>query len=182
MWMLYGGGDKCGGMIDFTKKGIHSILDTQEIELGYFDDQGKFVSCAALMRTEFDIWITDIVYYSENKRYFCLKRSDESCYTVSKSVMDGLIMCKKAYPWNYENECRLIVSISRQILQQIYNFGDCDTVKLNLQGMNLGKSFKRIYKSPNYPLNDNTGVLASNIDQTVDWNICKDHCRLSGGE
>ena len=42
MWMLYGGIDKLSGMIDFTKKGMHSILATNLINVGYFDGDGKF--------------------------------------------------------------------------------------------------------------------------------------------
>jgi hypothetical protein len=107
MWMLYGGIDKRGGMIDFTKKGMESILSVQSIEFGHSDNH-SFVPDKVLRADFFDLYCVDIIYYKENSTGYYIKRSEESVNNMPKSIFNQLMFCKKAYPWLYENECRLI--------------------------------------------------------------------------
>lgn len=169
MWMLYGGIYHTGAMVDFTKKGMEHILETTQIELGYFENK-VFCGKRLLKRPTFDIWMTDIVYCNEKNGY--MKRSDESCTQVSQGVFDDLGYCKKAYPWNYENECRLIVSIPQKEIPV-----NCDTVKIDLRNMKLGKSLSRAYYCPGYQGVEVEGFHKSKLDGTVEWDLREEKCK-----
>ena len=172
MWMLYGGIDKLSGMIDFTKKGMQSILGTDSINIGYFDDDGKFKAEIELKKENFDIYVTDIVYYKSNGKGYYINRSDESYNCLSNEIFESLQYCKKTYPWKYENECRLIVSVDKKFITN-----NCKIVQINLDGMDLGKSLERVYRGPNYPLKDFQNSLPSKLDNTIDWTLCDGkHC------
>lgn len=166
MWMLYGGIEKQGGMIDFTKKGLKSILSAQSIEFGYSVNR-KFVLEKELQRDSFDLFCIDVVYYKENSRGYFIKRSDESINCLSRDVFDQLKLCKKVYPWQYENECRLVCSVNKAILSKT-----CNVARINLSKLDVGKSFERIYHSPNYPSVNTKNTLPSKLDGSIDWSLC----------
>ena len=166
MWMLYGGIDKLSGMIDFTKKGMQSILDVATVSVGYFDNN-LFVSVKELMRNDFDIFITDIVYYKKKGSLYYISRCDESFPYLTEEVFEKLNACKKAYPWKYENECRLIVSIKNELIDR-----SCKIVRINLSNLDLGKSFDRVYRGPNNPLKNDENSFPSKLDNTIDWSLC----------
>ena len=166
MWMLYGGIDKLSGMIDFTKKGMQSILETSTISVGYFENNA-FVSLCELKRNDFEIFITDIIYYKKNGEFYYINRYDESFSCLSEEVFQTLNGCKKAYPWKYENECRLIVSIKNELFDK-----KCSVVRINLADLDLGKSFERVYRGPNNPLRNDEDSLPSKLDNTIDWSLC----------
>ena len=53
----------------------------------------------------------------------------------------------------------------------------CKIVQINLDGMDLGKSFERVYRGPNYPLKNFQNSLPSKLDNTIDWSLCDGkHC------
>lgn len=166
MWMLYGGIDKLSGMIDFTKKGMRSILETSTISVGYFENN-VFVSLYELKRNDFEIFITDIIYYKKNGECYYINRYDESFSSLSKKVFENLNGCKKSYPWKYENECRLIVSIKTELIDR-----ECSIARINLADLDLGKSFERVYRGPNNPLKNDENSLPSKLDNTIDWSLC----------
>ena len=165
MWMLYGGIDKKGGMIDFTQKGIKSILKAPEITVGRFADK-VFQPIKKLHREEFEIYVTDIVYYKKQNNGYFIKRSDETCHSLSEKIFSKLQNCKKSYAWQYENECRLIVKIKKELLDS-----NCEAIEIDLSNMELGKSLDHIYRSPNYPTSEIFNSNPSNIEKTVDWNL-----------
>ncbi len=167
LWMLYGGMKKEGGMIDFTKKGMNSILAIPSVEIGYFNNN-NFVKINEIAKDKFDIFITDVIYYSENSKYYYVKRGDESFKILRKSILDTHKIIKKVYPWNYENECRLVVSINKKYICE-----QCECVKINLKNIDLGKSLERIYKSPNYCSNKKyENVMDSKLATTLNWDLC----------
>ena len=170
LWMLYGGIEKRGGMMDFTKRGIKSILEVPEVEAGYFEDN-KFVPLMKLNREQFSIFMIDVLYFSKknnnNNTYF-VKRYDESVLKLPGEVFEGLSGCTKAYPWQYENECRLIVSVPKAALDT-----RCKHVRINLDGLNMGKSFERVYCSPNYVGSIPENVKKNDYKDDVDWDLCR---------
>lgn len=167
MWMLYGGINKLSGMVDFTKKGMQSILETAYLNVGYFDDNATFKTVKKLTRDEFEIYLTDVVYYSKNGKKYYINRAEESFESLSGKVFDELKSCKKTYPWKYENECRLIVSVNKEYLED-----NCDIVQIDLEKLDLGKSLERIYRGPNYPLENTQNTLPSQLDNAIDWTLC----------
>lgn len=173
MWMLYGGIDKFSGMMDFTKKGMEAILKASQVEIGYFNEDA-FFKIKTIFRDSFELYCTDVIYYGrkENGNYY-IKRADEKSAILGNDAFDKLIGCKKALPWQYENECRLICRIDRKLVGD-----ECTTVRINLTGKDLGKSFERIYHGPNYPSSDTKNTLPSNLDNSIDWSLCDEHCKL----
>lgn len=163
MWMLYGGIYHQGAMIDFTRKGMAGVLEIPEITLGSFKD-GRFCPLVTLQRPDFEVYITDIVYCDEKKRY--LKRSNESCIHVPKATLEQLGCCQKAYPWHYENECRLIVSVKKELVPD-----SCHSVLLDLQGLDLGTSLERVYYSPEYKGAEEEGFRKSPLTDTVHFDL-----------
>ena len=168
MWMLYGGNKKQGGLIDFTKKGVQSILQVSKIEAGISDKNHKFISVATIERPHFSINMTDVLYYSKKGGAYYVRRGDEVIRDLSSTIFDGLVGCTKAYPWQYENECRLIVSVPRTEISK-----ECTLIRIDLSNLDMGKSFERIYRSPNY-----VGVIPeysmeSTLEGSIDWDCCK---------
>lgn len=172
MWMLYGGIEKCSGMIDFTKKGMSSILSSESVDIGALRN-GKFESYSNIPKSSFKMYLIDVVYYKHVSNGYYIRRSEESVNKISNNVFNGLIGCKKSYPWLYENECRLIVSINKSIVPE-----ESNAVKIDLSQIDLGKSFERIYHGPNYPFKDVKNTLPSKLDNTIDWSLCDGHCRV----
>lgn len=173
MWMLYGGIKKESGMIDFTKRGIHSVLNTKAISLGCFDKNNNFIEKKVINRENFDLYCIDVIYYSENGNYYCITRSDERYNSLKQPVFDNLLGCKKAFPWRYENECRLICSIARDLLDE-----NCKCVRIDLSEMDLGKSCERVYHGPNFSLSNTENTLPSKMDNCIDWDLCDERCKL----
>lgn len=169
MWMLYGGIDNRGAMIDFTRSAIRNILRIGQITLGKFEG-GQFHAMQTVEQENFQIWITDIVYCNEKTGY--LKRSDETCANVREEIIRQLGPCKKAYPWNYENECRLIVSVKNPSVPE-----ECDTVKIDLHNVELGKSMERLYYSPTYQGKIVEGFRESRLSGTIKWDLRPNWCR-----
>ena len=173
MWMLYGGVERCGGMIDFTRDAIRSILSVNSVEVGCFksiNGESKFICNITLPKEEFDIFITDIIYYEYDKKYngkYRIIRPNEKTEYADIEVIDGLSFCKKAMPWDYEKESRLIVSVDKYYLNDC-----CDTIRIRLDDLDLGNSFRRIYHGPNYPGDDTMYTLQSELGDTVEWSLC----------
>lgn len=176
MWMLYGGINNMGGMIDFTRKGMHNILEIETVNVGKLDESKGFISLFELGKNQFEIYMTDVIYYKQNDKSYYIKRADESVKNLSSDIFDSLDVCKKSYPWQYENECRLIVKIRREFLDE-----DVTHIKIDLSQMDLGKSFERIYRNPNYPTIDSDDTLPSKLTGTINWSLCdKEKCVYKG--
>lgn len=169
MWMLYGGIYHKGVMIDFTKKAMGGILKVPKVELGYFED-GVFHSQKTIERPKFEIWLTDIVYSNEKTRY--LKRSDENCYGVSPQVFAGLGYCKKSYPWSYESECRLMVSVNKNEVPE-----KCTDIRIDLSTVDMGKTLQRVYMCPSYEGKKLKGFKESALGNTVTWELLDEECQ-----
>lgn len=168
MWMLYSGIDRRGGMIEFTRKEMNSILDVEKIEVGAFNNE-NFESYITLNKDQFQIYLTDIIYYYEEEKGKCkIRRHDEVADGVSKDVLQDMNGSKKSDPWKYENECRLIVSIDKKVL----NNKKCDTVQIDLENMDLGKPLGKVYKGPCCTSNDQRLSL-SQLYGKVEWNLCE---------
>lgn len=140
-----------GAMIPFSSEMLKDIVKNNEIiEFGHFD-MNSFESIGKTK--DFQIEICDIIYYSKNKDsndIYDIKRADDTA-KCSKEIIDDLSYIKKYYPWNYENECRLIVKIKKEIVNQRVN-----SIRLALPD-NVIKKMKE--KCVSSPLCENDGEL-----------------------
>ena len=116
MWVVYSkkkdGQFVRGAMIPFSKNMINNIVNhnKNEIEYGSFID-GEFKTKGKTK--DFRLEICDVIYYDQNSKdnsLYDIKRGDSKT-ECKKEFIDSLPYVKKYYPWNYENECRLIVKI-----------------------------------------------------------------------
>ena len=168
MWMLYSGND--GYMIDYDSKTIKDILNTDTIEIGNFID-GVFVANKKFKSGLFDISIFDIVYYDSSNYHdgmtenVYVKRSNEINKEFPKEKLDNLTFQKKTLPWSYENECRIVVSIKKALLQNVIG----DTVAIPFSNKHIDELKKRIYASPNSRENN---YKESCLKNKINWDLC----------
>lgn len=168
MWMLYSGNDGC--MIDYSKDIINQILKTDTIELGMFENE-EFKQLKILNSNEFNILILDVIYYADSKKgninEYYVKRSDEVNGNFQKSLVDNLSFQKKTLPWSYENECRIIVTIKKELL---------DNFQINTVAIKFPEEYKesllyRVYDSPN---SIKCNYQESALKRKINWNLCSD--------
>ena len=163
MWRIYGNHVHSGAMIDFTRKGMNNILQIQTVEVGYFaENNAGFRGMITLNRPDFEIDLVDVVYYNPKTGY--VKRSDEGCRLKDRSILEHLGVCKKYYPWNYENECRLIVTVKKELLPE-----KCSAVKLDISGVSWGKTTDRMYLCPEHKGAVPNGFKPSELQGSVNF-------------
>lgn len=168
MWMLYS--RNLGCMIDYSSDVIRSILKTKTVKLGFFEND-VFNETEVLSDDKFRVSISDVIYYGKSKKggedTYYVRRSGESYDQCRKDAVDSLSFYKKTLPWYYENECRIVVSISRKLLRN----SKCDTVAIEFPEEYLDKLRERVYDSPN----NKKGIYKpSALKNSIDWNLCKD--------
>lgn len=170
MWMLYGGMKKEGVMIDLQRSDIKQLLETRKINLGWWEN-GVFKQAATLGEEEFSIEISDVVYYSDSLD--AIKRSDTRCDCTNGRLIKALGWRRKVYPWCYENECRLVVTVDKQRIEN----SQIDTVQISVDDM-LEKleKLQRIYRAPN---SMSTQHQVSRLSTQIDWDLCKSGCLLN---
>lgn len=173
MWMLYGGMAKDGAMIDIGKRCVNKMLDKSVIKLGKFKNDNFYPLCE-IIPDDYSIELIDMVYVgnSDAENVYTVKRSDERIDSVDLSVIENIDYYKKAYAWNYENECRLIVTIPQAKVP-----AGASHVKLPILDKVADELSKRIYHAPNY-----MGEIlynSSTLNSMIDWDLCK-KCHPSG--
>lgn len=167
MWMLYSRNDGC--MIDFDNDTIKEILNISEVSLGYFCND-EFVEEKTLKQNEFQIAIYDIVYYSDNEKCegYYVKRSDETNKNFSQKIINELKYQKKSIEWSYENECRIVVTVNKENIQ---NTTTMNTVKIHIPEKNIDKITYRTYDSPNVTTKR---FENSKMKSNINWNLCSE--------
>ena len=130
MWMLYGGMQKKGAMIDINLRNIKQLLDQSnrpQVELGYFEKE-EWNAVKRLNANEYKVKLIDILYYDTNKKVdkehelkYDIKRSDERCACNDNVIDNAPLLQKKVWAWNYENECRLIVEVDKKSISSFAN-------------------------------------------------------------
>lgn len=166
MWMLYSGNEGC--MVDYTKEVILDILNTTQVSFGNFVN-GSFVSKLVLERADFQIRVIDMLYYGEskNKGKYYVKRSDEVNDDFDSTLIDNVTFCKKTTPWSYENECRLIVSVKRDLIKD----AEITDAAIAFSKEYRAELLKRLYDSPNAI---NPAFNESRMRGKINWKLYRD--------
>jgi hypothetical protein len=82
----------------------------------------------------------------------------------------------KSKAWDYEQECRLIISIRKDILLGVDDYDKINKVEINLQNINL-KNTRRIY-APNISEDEYkkdpefAKAFPSALRKEVNWDLC----------
>lgn len=173
MWMLYGGIDGNGAMINFNSKTLKGAMCADSYDLGYFDTCKRFRTVLTLDASQITFRLMDVVYFDQSKKdkeRFLLERKGESKRTeISGRLSSGLHQIAKHKSWSYETEVRLVGSVSKLSLGT--NADQCRFLKIPL---NLNERFisSRIFDSP---ASDGRGHFRqSKLFGTVEWNLCSD--------
>lgn len=167
MWMLYGGMQNEGVMIDLKRGDVKKIFETPQINLGWWEND-RFNVVATLSKEEFRIALSDVIYCSDPLEV--IKRSDTRCDCSDEGLIEALGWRRKAYPWCYENECRLVIEIDKK------RISDCriDTAQIVVADMFYElETAGRIFRSPNSRCGRH---LASRLSSRIEWNLCENGC------
>ena len=153
MWMIYGNNvkeikkDHRALMIDF-KKQLNKVIDeTEKVTLYNYQDN-KIKEKIEIGKEMFEIFLIDMLYVDRESDGSCtIKRSDERVEGVDERIIDDITDYTKSYMWAYENECRLILRVKKNILGDVnYNSAQLELPK------NVKKVLvKSVYRSPLYP-------------------------------
>lgn len=183
MWMLYGGMKHKGAMIDFDKISISEILtNTKHIGVGYFDND-EFVTLKNLDKCDFEIQLIDVVYTETNHNIMIIRRTMGDKWEINvpldfqKCILNGEKgkIIHKSKAWDYEQECRLIVSVKKEKLQDLQDYNKIQMVRIDLHSINL-KNVRRIYApnigSGNKLKTEFQKAHPSNLINEVDWDLC----------
>lgn len=171
MWMLYGGLDGNGAMINFDRHTLDTIRNATSYECGYFDKNNTFKSIVSIDSKLVDFSLIDILYYSsyENDHSkVLLKRGRKGKgFDVGSEAFSKIIQSTKHKSWSYENEVRLVASIDKLRLGS-----DSSKTHYLKVPISLSKDFivNRVFDSPTSDRNER--FRNSDLTGTVDWDLC----------
>ena len=185
MWMLYGGMQKKGAMIDISPRSIKQLLDKSKrpkVELGNFE-KGHWNTVIRLNADEYKVELTDILYYGTNKNAdnkhipkYDIKRSDEKCSCNQKVIDNAPFLQKKVWAWNYENECRLIVEVDTKRISSLTN-SNVSAARVEFPNKDFFREDvrERILLAPNF---DERNIVEDDFVPKksalkIDWDLCK---------
>ena len=195
MWMLYGGMQKKGAMIDINLRNIKQLLDQSnrpQVELGYFEEkkwntvkfeEKKWNTVKKLNANEYKVELTDILYYDANKKMdedhilkYDIKRSDEKCACNDNVIDNAPLLQKKVWAWNYENECRLIVEVDKKSISSFAN-SKISVARIEFPDKEFFREDvrERILLAPNF---DESSIVKGDFIPKksalkIDWDLCK---------
>lgn len=113
MWMLYGGIDGNGAMINFDSNTLSSVRNSAIYECGCWKDK-QFHCVKTLDASAIHFDLIDVVYSANaqnNKRK--VKRWGRGNYDISPMAFEGVKWLAKDEAWSYENEVRLVATVSK---------------------------------------------------------------------
>lgn len=181
MWMLYGGLHHKGAMIDIGRAKLTKIkTECKQAAFGKFKKEGGFKAETTVEKKDFQLYLTDILYYAPSKDndgnikkgLVDVKRSDETLRDKDENIIKDLNFKKKYYAWNYENECRLILKIKEELCR------GCTDVEIDFHEINFDNDFV-IVKAPNFtgpPICNEKYYAESKLKGQLNWNLCKGCC------
>ncbi len=169
MWMLYGGqGGESGAMIDFPAKVIKEMLASASVELGQFNEKGKFEVQYSLAReTDYEQYMTDIVYVEHLKNGSVRLTWGDQHLTVKNEVLSDAGIFQKHYAWAYERESRMIFRLTESFLDS-HDIKEGSSIRLRLSERAKRLLVDQLYRSPVYKGKTDVG-LNSSLFNEVDW-------------
>lgn len=173
MWMLYSGDKgKNGALVRFLPSIIKEIVETPTIELGKFDDNGKFIENPLILtREDFDIFMTDVVYTDIQKKdpSTLIASLGEDHEYMGRQFLEEAGVFYKHYAWSYEKECRLIVELSPEMKKYAQETG-FSVIRIRLSETSRRSLKERVVRSPVYAGKTDFGAV-SMLQGNVDWSL-----------
>ena len=181
MWMLYGGTDGNGAMINFDKDTLLRAMSADFYEFGRFNDGGKFEPLLTIDRRDIDLTLSEVLYFkslksNEEDRVVVMRSmGSDRQVSISRRALDGIDEITKHTSWSYEQEVRLVALVHKDRLGSIESRIKCVRVPLELSDDFIAS---RVYDSP---VSDDLGMYRdSELRRTVEWDLCRG-CALKSG-
>lgn len=179
MWMLYGGIDGNGAMINFDKETLGTAVTASDYECGYFDEDKKFRVVTSLNAGVIDLKLVDVLYFSgvgSDGRRTVGRAGRSKKASISAEGLEGITQIAKHEAWSYESEVRLVATINRLDLPG--NASRITAIRMPFQQSDdLAK--EKVFDSP---VATTKGEFRdSALQGTVDWNLCLGCKRAESG-
>lgn len=175
MWMLYGGVDGNGAMINFDRKTLLEAMGRDKYECGRFNDEGEFECLMTLPAEKLHIELVDVLYFEDKPDgSVSIGRPSrkEKSQTLKREAFNGIGQIAKHQSWSYENEVRLVATIDKLDLRGHASRVTCVKLPICVDAIE-----DRVFDSP---VSDGRGgYLDSELCGTVDWDLCSS-CRRVG--
>lgn len=188
MWMLYATDEEKSYMLKFKKGYINSLLNNEKTIEIYEDNRDetnkKETSICELKSNEYRIFITDVVYVGEgdNDSTIALKKSIYGRNDFLKEEFRQFDITNnkysyfaKSYGWFYENECRLVIEVSRSKIEKLIDSNKKYYVLLDAKPSE--QQFD-IFRNPN---NNNNSLFNCNdsfYKNKINWSMKKKYFDL----
>lgn len=170
MWMLYGGMDGNGAMINFDRRTLQGAMGRESYECGWFDTAGKFQCFVELPADRLRLRLVDVLYFqNQADGNVAVGRSSlkEGRHVMSGRAFNGIGQIAKHQSWSYENEVRLVATIDKLDLVGKVSHVKCVKIPIDFDDAFVTG---RVFDSP---VSDNEGNYRdSELRGTVDWNLC----------
>lgn len=171
MWMLYGGVDGNGAMINFDKKVLETIHDAEYYECGRFNEDGIFECLEIIDKNDVEFSLIDVLYFSSRKnndsKTLVKHDSKSKAYDIESRIFPKIAQLAKHKSWSYENEVRLVASVNK--LKLGTKWSRISFIKIPISVTNDFIA-NRVFDSP---VSDEFGIFRdSELVGTVDWDLC----------
>lgn len=122
MWMLYSDKKGANGVaLNLTKNIIKRIVNANEAYICRVSSGDKDEVLDTVSNKEFNIFCTDVVYTSEIKNN--PQKVKINCNgdnkTINKKWLESKLVFSKKYEWKYENETRVVILPTDELLEKI---------------------------------------------------------------
>ena len=172
MWMLYGAEHgKKGAMLKIYPSIMKELTEVNTIELGSFKKDGKFsVRHDLKIHTDFEAYLTDVVYTDSCSGGRVRLTDGESHYTVDESKLDDPDVFHKNYAWSYEKECRYVIKLTEK-WNVIAKKENLTSIRVKMSSSSIKKmTEERLIRSPVYAGGVACGVCSA-LTNDVDWDF-----------
>lgn len=169
MWMLYGGMDGNGAMINFDRNTLVESMKAGCYEFGRFNKNGEFECIIKLSLNKMRLDLVDVLYFqSDGGDVFDIGRSSlGSRSKLDRIALEGIEQIAKHSSWSYENEVRLVAKVDTADLGRRASHIKCVKIPLKFEE---GFLEGRVFDSPT--ADDHGFYCDSELCGTVDWNLC----------
>lgn len=180
MWMLYGGTDGNGAMINFDKGTLQRAMSAESYEFGQFVN-GVFEPQLTLPAMDVRFALMEVLYYkrrdkSDDEVVVMRSMGNDRQVQLPLDVLGRIDEITKYSSWSYEQEVRLVAVVDKLSLGIQGSDIKCVRVPLDLSEDFISQ---RVYNSP--VSDGKTMYRASELQGTVEWDLCG-NCVLKKSE
>lgn len=175
MWMLYGGMDGNGAMINFDRRTLQGAMGRESYECGWFGTDGKFECIVELPADRLSLRLVDVLYFqnhADGNVTVGRPSIEGGRHVMNCRAFNGIEQIAKHQSWSYENEVRLVATISKLDLVGKASHVKCVKIPIDFDDAFVAG---RVFDSP---VSDGGGNYRdSELRGTVDWNLCSGYVK-----